>query len=228
MGTAALVIAIALNHGVSESGTMSWSTLALTFATGSLAYFAYRTVRENRELIKHTEQQARAAADLLEEVKTDRELACAPYLTRSRTPHPRTPDTWLDVVQNVGQGPALNSRSCWRTGVLSPGTTNAFHLGAGQQELETRLNETSPAYQAKVIDAVITAHDDPFAWLENVFEGFAPSERETLRAIVCEDRLGNKYRFWDNPKRAKPDVWKARQSGERPSWTRWPDMDDMG
>jgi hypothetical protein len=47
---------------------------------------------------------------------------------------------------------------------------------------------------------------------------------DKVDALVCEVQLGNKYRFWSKPLRAKADVW--RQSWWRellrrqpPSWT---------
>jgi hypothetical protein len=202
-------------------------------ATALLAFFTWRSFEENRKLIdagiseakaatdqaRASGQQAEAALRQLEEVRYDRELAAAPYLTLSGGPPRATDHTGKSVpmpcninIKNIGRGPALTCMYCACLQFSEPGgepvpdvpvtgahyySSPLFHLGAGDSAAFGIDPKTDLAQQI-------------------VLKGLLPRPG-LVHAVVCEDQFGTRYRFLSG--QAKPEQWKEGQPSV--GWEDW-------
>jgi len=210
-------------------------------ATGVLAFVTWRSFEENKKLIEATvagarageaealasRQQAEAAIRQVEastqtisEMRSDRELAVAPYLTFDfisaySNGEPLGPKL---VLKNIGQGPALNCLCCaivnWRPISASDElerATRYFRLPqAGPLFLPLHLGVGSAVEQQA---PAMSTFDHQIGQV-----AFDMLSRDGLvMAAVCEDQFGGRYRFRSTS--TVPDRW---QPGEdMPPWAYW-------
>jgi hypothetical protein len=168
-------------------------------------------------LVAATGWLAVVTSDTVREVRRDRELAQAPYLTVNRAKGGR-------LIRNVGSGPALHARYLGFRKGQGIWSSDPFILRAGGERL-WELAQGGGMYQTDAPFGIeeVPLRDGQKRALEGVLEDLcAESPGETVVAFVCEDQLGTRYRFWYVPMRARPDVWKPGILRRKPKWAEWP------
>lgn len=145
------------------------------------------------------------------EVGRDRELGQVPYIVPSLNLAPgETGSDWR--VTNVGRGPAFNCRIVRRL----PEAKNVeihecdlFHVGDGQEAEHLHVRPVPGSTRSGVLDQMF---------------GDEPNQGEAI-ACVCEDTLGNRYRFHfiDHGQSVAHsfDVRRRKERGPAPSWASW-------
>jgi hypothetical protein len=191
-------------------------TFVLAVATFVLAFFAWRSIRENQHLITATQTSAKAteesaaaaqrsataAEETIAEIQRDRVLEYRPFVLWIH-------DTKVDGadVINIGRGPAVNCLCCaaWREGGGSIifMTTDLFSLGPHAPRGGPPMPLTQrPGWEGWLTDDTVV--------------GKELSEKPT-RFAFCEDQLGTYFYFVPHRSTDKwPDDSKQRR--------RWVDL----
>jgi hypothetical protein len=170
------------------------SVVVTAVFTAILAVATVALVRVTHTFAREGARQAAAAADLVAEMRHDRDFALEPYLVYLSG----------NDLKNVGRGPALYCTVAWW--VQRDGTvwvTAPFHLGAGEQA--PIMARGSPG-----------AHPGEELLGESIQDALHEGRTE-VRVLVCEDRRGRRYRFSQDAIDA--EVWEPGEP-QRP-WTVW-------
>lgn len=152
--------------------------------------------------------QARAAVELVEETRVDRQLEFQPYLTAEI--RQRGSDGGRQSVQvavaNIGRGPALHSGVAYHefageaVGHLF-GSSPFFDMGPGESDSFKIYLDAGAAAQA--------------------FLRLTDDLPDPAVAVAFEDVVGNRYRWASGGGfRREPDVWR-RTEQVQPDWAHW-------
>jgi hypothetical protein len=218
------------------------ATLFAGVGTLALAWFAYRAIRENRGLItantnqvealqqqttqlsmqaaalrdhsRHLAEQAaavsdqvRATRDMAAEMVRDREQFVRPYLVAQLTFFQDRGGIYnrqqpVLRVDNIGSGPAINCRAASRqeVGANRPSnkSTGLFSLGSGM--------------------SVQLDYDSQGHWHDTLLVG-VPESPLPIMVCVCEDQLGNRYRFVSGV--PTPEIHARDYAEAAGSWSPW-------
>jgi hypothetical protein len=200
----------------------------LAVATFVLAFFAWRSIRENQHLITATQTSAKAteesaaaaqksakAAELtITEMRQDRELEYRPYLSLevaggwsswvakwTEKENPEIDNPGVVTVFNFGRGPAIHVLCCAAWLPTEPNGSPHLH--------------TSNPFDLSPNDEKRQRVQDRKGLLpyEEIAGTPLTADRPAWFAF-CQDQLGHYFRFV--PLR-KPDDWREGQ-GDRPPW----------
>lgn len=179
----------------------AWATAGLA-AVGTISLISTALViRQNKKLIETTEReakavedQAKAAFELVVESRRDRELAHRPNLVFNPEPAGRP------TLRNNGRGVATRCRYV----VAEPNDVSTIQ--------HSSLFDVGPG-EAQIVPPLTQEEDSCIEVIEDL-----PAGGKRLEAVVCEDFLGDKFRFF----RERPaQVWRRDDSREPPRWTAW-------
>ncbi len=157
-----------------------------------------------RRQAEASERQAEEAATVVDEMRADRELELAPYVVPGHS--------W-EWWRNIGRGPALNCQCAWcrwQPGGNQYTVSVIVDLAAGCDERDARQARDDETILGRAVDIAI-----------KILDGMpvVDQTRQTTAAIVCEDQLGNKYRF--RLGEPVPDVRRRGDRGPEPAWCGW-------
>jgi hypothetical protein len=186
------------------------ATLLLAVATFGIVWRSWGVAKATGDAAGAAADEAKASRDLIDEIKTDRQLNWRPYLflTQStRLANEPGKDDYLDF-QNLGRGPAFNCIYARYSELQGPG---------GQVVPEWRSHKEpgviGPAsgYQASPAPQ---AHPIPM----HLFQDDDGRMADKPIALLYQDTLSNNaYRLL--PPRAKPDIWKPGDRAQQ--WVTW-------
>jgi hypothetical protein len=233
-------------------------TFLLALATFRLAQLTKKALDQNRELIQTAKAEVEAAisqADstgrLVQETKTDRELAWRPWLTlksytkpslASRAVSTQPPpllghgnlplDPSIHVeVQNIGRGLALNCRYVGYFSIPDEQTSRAPNLADGTFLGGRDYYRTEPFNLGAGEEASLQANKSmPGGQVTDAIHGTdSGGYVAEVNVLLCIDQFGRKYRFRSG--KTYPDAWPPLSDAPpsivtgAPTWTQSFDLE---
>lgn len=162
----------------------------------------------SQRLAEAATMQAKAAIELVEETRVDRQLEFQPYLTaeiRQQGDHGGRQYVQI-VVANIGRGPALHAGVAYHEFLGEAaghvfGSSPFFDMGPGESDSFTIYLDTGAVAQA--------------------FRRLTDDVTAPAVAVAFEDVVGNRYRWASGGGfRREPDFW-PRGDQAQPDWARW-------